>query len=221
MLNDSSTPGDAARMSTGESAGPGSAQLPFDLSRNRRTLFLVGFLVLFLELACIRWFGAYVVFLQFFTNIILIACFLGMSVGCVCASSKTDWLKRFPALTLLAMGFGGGLTLLYNRWSGMVIDVGGQEASPQMVFFGTEARNVDLAKFVVPVELVAGAIFVLVTLMFVGLGQVLGRSFDRDPDRVRAYTANIAGSLVEVASRLSSPVHQCAEATTHAESTPG
>ena len=95
-MNDSSTPGDAARMSTGESAGPGSAQLPFDLSRNRQTLFLVGFLVLFLELACIRWFGAYVVFLQFFTNIILIACFLGMSVGCVCASSKTDWLKRRP-----------------------------------------------------------------------------------------------------------------------------
>jgi hypothetical protein len=28
-------------------------------------LFLVGFLVLFFELACIRWFAAYVVFLQF------------------------------------------------------------------------------------------------------------------------------------------------------------
>jgi hypothetical protein len=36
-------------------------------------LFLVSFLVLFLELACIRWFAAYVVFLTFFTNIILLA----------------------------------------------------------------------------------------------------------------------------------------------------
>src|SRR5262249_54842634 len=34
-------------------------------------LFLVGLLVLFLELACIRWFAAYVVFLQFFTNVAL------------------------------------------------------------------------------------------------------------------------------------------------------
>jgi len=42
-------------------------------------LFLVGFLVLFLELACIRWFAAQVIFLQFFTNLVLIACFLGMS----------------------------------------------------------------------------------------------------------------------------------------------
>lgn len=41
-------------------------------------LFIVGFLVLFLELACIRWFAAYVVFLQFFTNVVLIAAFLGV-----------------------------------------------------------------------------------------------------------------------------------------------
>jgi hypothetical protein len=42
-------------------------------------------LVLFLELACIRWFAAYVVFLQFFTNVVLIASFLGMSCGCLAA----------------------------------------------------------------------------------------------------------------------------------------
>lgn len=188
-MQDSSAPNE-----NGASAPAGDVSL----SKNRWILFLVGFLVLFIELACIRWFGAYVVFLQFFTNLVLIACFLGMSIGCVCASSKTDWLRRFPGLTLLSMSLGGGLTLLYNRWSGIAIDVGGQESSPQMVFFGTEARNVDLAEFVLPVELIAGVIFVLVTLMFVGLGQVLGRSFDRDPDRVRAYTANIAGSLAGI-----------------------
>jgi hypothetical protein len=44
-------------------------------------LFAVGFLVLFMELACIRWFATYVIFLQFFTNVILIASFLGMSCG--------------------------------------------------------------------------------------------------------------------------------------------
>ena len=36
-------------------------------------LFLVGFLVLFFELACIRFLAAYVVFIQFFTNVVLIA----------------------------------------------------------------------------------------------------------------------------------------------------
>ena len=167
-----------------------------DLTVNRRRLFLIGFLVLFLELACIRWFGAYVLFLQFFTNLILIAAFLGMSIGCVCADARTDWLRRFGWLSLGTMGLAVGLNLLYRRWEGLTIDV--QSASPEIVFFGTEYRDVDIAQFIVPVEVIAGVFFVLVTLMFIGLGQVLGRAFDRDPNRVVAYTFNIAGSLAGI-----------------------
>ena len=44
-------------------------------------LFLTGFLVLFLELACIRWFAANVIFLQFFTNVVLLACFWACLAG--------------------------------------------------------------------------------------------------------------------------------------------
>jgi hypothetical protein len=56
-------------------------------------LFVVGALVLFFERAYIRWFAAYDVFLQFFTNVVLIASFPGMSCGClarqrVCSSSS-------------------------------------------------------------------------------------------------------------------------------------
>jgi hypothetical protein len=61
-------------------------------------LFLVGFLVLFFELACIRWFAAYVVFLQFFTNVVLIASFLGMSCGCLAARQPREWLGYFRSL---------------------------------------------------------------------------------------------------------------------------
>jgi hypothetical protein len=63
-------------------------------------LFLVGFLVLFFELACIRWFAAYVVFVQFFTNVVLIASFLGMSCGCLAARQSRDWLRYFPIIAL-------------------------------------------------------------------------------------------------------------------------
>src|ERR1700756_1263415 len=61
-------------------------------------LFLVGFLVLFFELACIRWFAAYVIFLQFFTNVVLIASFLGMSCGCLAARQPRDWLCYFSII---------------------------------------------------------------------------------------------------------------------------
>ena len=168
------------------------------MTNNRWQLFLVGFLILFFELACIRWFAAYVVFLQFFTNIVLIAAFVGMSVGCVAASRPVDWLSRFTWLVPLAVGLGGGLNLLYSRYAGLTIDVGGQRDAPQVIFFGTEYRDVDLATWAIPMELIAGLFFLLIVLMFIGPGQILGRCFARDRNLVMAYTMNIGGSLAGI-----------------------
>src|SRR5260221_9156912 len=106
-------------------------------------LFLTGFLVLFLELASIRWFGATVIFLQFFTNVVLLACFLGMSCGCMAARQKRDWLDYFPILALGTVFSALAVMTIYFRWSGLAIDVGHQ-ASPQEIFFGTEFRNPDV-----------------------------------------------------------------------------
>jgi hypothetical protein len=77
-----------------------------------------------------------------------------------------------------------------------VVDVGGQN-SPQQIFFGTEFRAKDPGHFIIPIELVGGTFFTLISLMFVGLGQVLSRAFDAIPERQRiaSYTVNILGSL--------------------------
>jgi spermidine synthase len=160
-------------------------------------LFLTGFLVLFLELASIRWFAANVIFLQFFTNVVLLACFLGMSCGCMAAHSRRDWLGSFPVLALGTVVAALTIWAVYEAWSGFVIDVGHQ-ASPQEIFFGTEYRNPDVAKFSIPIDVIAGVFFVLIALMFVGLGQVLGRAFDAYPNRLMGYTLNIGGSLVGI-----------------------
>src|SRR4029077_8984932 len=96
-------------------------------SQERRVgshLFLVGFVVLFLELACIRWFAAYVVFLQFFTNVALIASFLGMSCGCLAARSNRDWLGYFPYTALAAIIAALSIYVAYHLWPGLAIDVG-------------------------------------------------------------------------------------------------
>ncbi|MGY4421100.1 spermidine synthase [Bradyrhizobium sp. JR6.1] len=170
--------------------GPNQRQAGFNL-------FLVGFLILFLELACIRWFSAKVVFLQFFTNIVLLAAFLGMSCGCLAARRTTNWLALFPGLALVTFAAVATIMVLYSNWGQFAVDVGHQ-ASPQEVFFGTEYRNPDLAKFVVPIEAIAGLFFVLIALMFVGLGQTLGRAFDAYPNRVAGYSLNIGGSLAGI-----------------------
>src|SRR5215469_7069988 len=86
-------------------------------------LFAVGFLVLFMELACIRWFANAVIFLQFFTNVILIASFLGMSCGCLAAGRRQQWLHYFPLIGLGAVVAALGTSLIYHHWSGLAIDV--------------------------------------------------------------------------------------------------
>jgi SAM-dependent methyltransferase len=161
------------------------------------TLFLTGFLVLFLELACIRWFAANVIFLQFFTNVVLLAAFLGMSCGCMAARAERDWLALFPTISLLTVSMAVALLVVYSRWAGLAVDVGHQ-ASPQEIFFGTEYRDPDVAQFTLPIDLIVAVFFVLIALMFVGLGQVLGKAFDAYPDRIMGYTLNIGGSLAGI-----------------------
>jgi hypothetical protein len=78
-----------------------------------------------------------------------------------------------------------------------MIDVGSQQ-SPQLIYFGTDARPKDPSKWVVPIEVLAGYFFVLVALMFVGPGQEMGRRFAAIDNRLTAYTADILGSLAGI-----------------------
>src|SRR6266446_4691598 len=66
-------------------------------------LFAISLLILFLELACIRWFPAHVLFLTFFTNTVLLACFLGMSLGCLAACHRRNYIHSTPALLAISM----------------------------------------------------------------------------------------------------------------------
>src|SRR6187200_1736760 len=74
-----------------------------------RDLFLVSWLLLFLELACIRWFPAHVLYLTFFTNVILLASFLGMSLGLLAARGERDFLRLTPVFLVVAMLLAHGL----------------------------------------------------------------------------------------------------------------
>ena len=161
-------------------------------------LFLISFLILFFELACIRWFGSTVLFLTFFTNLVLLACFLGMSVGLLSAAPAAglhERSSRWPSWPW--PGAGDGL------WPPRLGGDDDRRRRPEFAAAGLlrdrAFRRHDPSQFVVPIEAVAGLFFVLIALMFVGLGQVMGRAFDAIPDRVVAYTADILGSLAGIA----------------------
>jgi SAM-dependent methyltransferase len=161
-------------------------------------LFLISFFILFFELAWIRWLGATVIFLTFFTNIVLIGSFLGVSIGCLAASRKWSWMSAFVPLAFVTVASAWGFQWAYNSFSQVMVEVGSQQ-SPQLIYFGTDARVKDPSKLVVPIELLAGYFFALVALLFVGPGQEMGRRFVAIEKRVTAYTVEILGSLAGIA----------------------
>ena len=163
----------------------------------KRDLFAVSAVFLFLELAFIRWFPAHVLFLTFFTNTVLLASFLGLSLGCLAARHRRNYLALTPIL--LAVSLAAGIGMEWVRLALQdIIDVGGNRAAPQMVYFGAELHVADVAEFVLPIEWVVGVFFALIAATMVGLGQLLGRRIAAIPNAVEAYMVNIGGSLAGI-----------------------
>src|SRR5687767_3961424 len=154
----------------------------------RFDLFLISCLTLFLELACIRWFPSHVLFLTFFTNTVLLASFVGMSIGCLIARKPGREIHRTPVILAVAL-LAGLLTDAYGNKLERYLDVG-RQADPEVVFFGTEASALQPKEFVVPIELFGALFFVLVAAALVGPGQELGRAFNRVPGRLPGYALN-------------------------------
>ena len=165
------------------------------MGRRRVDVFLASLLILFLELACIRWFPAHVLFLTYFTNTVLFAAFLGMSAGCLAVDRRLGGLFASGAILAAAMAAAQGIARWWTVPRGLAIAV--EERSPELVFFGAEAPRTDLARFVVPIELVAGLFFLLLALVFFGLGQRLGRAL-RGGEPIGGYIVNVLGSLVGI-----------------------
>ncbi len=167
-----------------------------DPKRTYLELFLISAMLLYLELAAIRWFAAYVITLAFFTNFVLMAAFVGMSVGCLAAQGRS-WLRWFPALAHLSCILALGLFLVTGFFWLATIDVQGK-GPPELVYFGTERVGEAASKPAVPLVLILAVLFLIVALWFVGVGQVMGRCFEALPNRVLAYTVNVAGSLAGI-----------------------
>lgn len=147
------------------------------------TLFVSSFLVLFVEIALIRWMPAYIRLLAYFSNFILLATFLGAGIGCLLASRRPNLMAWFPPAMLL-------LVAAVDR---LRLEVAVPAATSIYFTSGT-------AEPVVTVEStrLLPLLFVGVAALFVTLGQRMGRELTKHPP-LRAYTINLLGSLAGVA----------------------
>src|SRR6058998_398293 len=101
-------------------------------------IFLVSFVILFLELAFIRWLPAYVTFLAYFTNFVLMAAFLGSSVGCLAVRGRRQFIGDVPSLLAIGCAMALGTFALVTL---SVANVRvGNPAEWEQVYFGAERK---------------------------------------------------------------------------------
>src|SRR5687768_12392116 len=106
------------------------------IDRPQTQLFLTSFAILFLELALIRFVPAYVRYLGYFTNFILLGSFLGIGIGCLLAKQKRNLMVFFPPLFFILV-----LLIKYFKF-----EVGITTA--QVVFFKSNSENELIESFI-------------------------------------------------------------------------
>lgn len=143
------------------------------------------FLILFFELALIRYLPANIQIFSYYVNFVLIATFVGMGAGLL-AVRHARWLRwTLPPVALLLLGTA--------RWLANVPVTAPQDPN-EYLWAVFEAAPAVKQLGALPV---VGALFVLCALFFVPLGAMMGEEFRRFRPLV-AYSVDIAGSLLGI-----------------------
>lgn len=136
-------------------------------------------LMLFLELALIRWLGSNVVHLSYFSNFVLLGSFLGIGAGFLI--SRKDWSIwpiSLPLLTVLVIGvFRFPITI--------------ERTGSDMIFFTSLAVSGPPAWLALPL------IFALAAVILAGPAELVGRCF-ATLKPLAAYRYDLLGSLLGI-----------------------
>ena len=146
----------------------------------RVRLVTLSFLMLFVELALIRWTGSNILYLSYFSNFILLASFLGIGLGFLRAQARYD-LFAFAPVGLAAL-------IAFVRIFPVEIDRSGSE----LVFFGALGTQTGL-----PPWLTLPVLFLGVAGVMALIGEGVARTFRLFPP-LDAYRLDIAGSIAGI-----------------------
>ena len=132
--------------------------------------------MLFVQLALIRWAGANLVHLSYFSNLILLASFLGIGLGFLRARKPRDLGRYAPVAVLVLIAF---IFFFPARIEG---------SSSELIFF-TEVKPTGL-----PTWVTLPLVFLVVAFAMTLLGEITGRAF-LEFTALDAYRWDIVGSL--------------------------
>jgi SAM-dependent methyltransferase len=146
-------------------------------------IFLASFLILFLEIALIRWLPAQIRLLSYFSNFILLAAFLGIGIGALLGRMRRSLFLWYPLLQLVV------IAVVYFFRLEVRIN------APGSIYFTSGTSDPVTA---VETTLLLPVLFVGVAMLFIALAQRMAREMTELPP-LRAYTINLIGSLAGVA----------------------
>jgi hypothetical protein len=145
----------------------------------RARLVLLSFLMLFVELALIRWTGSNVLHLSYFSNFVLLGSFLGIGIGFLRADKKTNLFPYAPLALALLVAFVRFFPVEINRSGDDLIFFGGLETSGP------------------PRAVVLTVIFVVVAAALAFIAEGVARTFARF-ENLEAYRLDIIGSILGI-----------------------
>ena len=179
---------------------PGEERTPTREPLHRRhpywTLLIISFVALFVELMLIRYCSSQIRVFSFYKNVPLIACFLGLGLGCSLARGGSRHALSFLLWLVPFAVFLSGGSLAVANWLGKHAAIGTSE----LILGDFIPTDEDTTRKLPSQLLVAGfcvATFVVVTLLFGLLGRMMGQAFEQ-VRRLRGYTVNIVGSLAGI-----------------------
>lgn len=146
---------------------------------SRLRLLLASFLMLFLELSLIRWSGAEVVHLSYFSNFVLLGSFLGIGLGFLRASRTGRRRPLYSPVVLLA------LVVFLS-----VFPVAVNRADASVIYFNLKTSGP-------PIWLTLPVIFAAVAIIMAGPGELVADCFKELP-RLDAYRLDLIGSLLGI-----------------------
>ncbi|MFH0789437.1 MAG: hypothetical protein V2B13_17745 [Pseudomonadota bacterium] len=151
-------------------------------------LFSISFVMLFLEILLIRWISTEVRIFAYVGNLVLLACFLGIGVGCFFSKKKENLLITLAMLVLIALAVRSEpfrhITDLLSGFSDLIIWYKAIRADNLV----PALKGVALTLFM----------FLMILIVFIPLGQILGRLLDEHPSTIEGYSINVVASLIGI-----------------------
>jgi SAM-dependent methyltransferase len=163
------------------------------LWRRDGEIFLVSVLILYLELVLIRWIGTEIRIFAFLGNLVLVICFFGVGLGCYRASQSAELARMGITLLVLVVLVSNPLHIRWLDLNLVTFLLSGFEESPMWQPIAEWS-----GLYIVGALVIVGVLLYLIAFAFVPAGQMLGRAFQEHPRVIRAYSFNVAGSLVGV-----------------------